>query len=159
MTGVVVVDTNLIVLLVVGSASKKYIAMHKRLQDCSAYDFEMLGVIIANFSEIVLLPHILAEASSLARQIQNPARAKIQNAFKTLITTAIELPIQSASGVQRGEFDELGLTDAVILHLCSMSLQGIAPTLITTDTDLANRANSLGYSVIDYKLQFQSDGI
>ena len=156
MTGVVVVDTNLMVLLVVGSASKEYIAKHKRLQDYSADDFELLGLLIAEFSEIVIMPHILAEVSSLARQIKNPARAKVQNALRTLITTATELTIQSASGAQRAEFDELGLTDAVILHLCNMSINGISPTLITCDTDLANSAHSLGYSVIDYKQEFQS---
>jgi hypothetical protein len=48
MTGVVVVDTNLPVLLVVGSASKEYIAMPKCLQhDYSVDDFELLGILIA----------------------------------------------------------------------------------------------------------------
>lgn len=115
-----------------------------------------MGLLIANFSEIVLLPHILVEVSSLARQIENPARAKIQQALRILISTAPELPIQSVSGAQRDEFEKLGLTDAVILHLCSMSLNGISPTLITTDSDLADSANSLGYSVIDYKSEYQS---
>jgi hypothetical protein len=157
MTGVVVVDSNLILLLVVGSASKAYIATHKRLKDdYTVDDFDLLGLILADFSDIVLLPHILAEVSNLARQIKNPARAKIQHKLKTLITTATELPIQSASGAQRDEFDELGLTDAAILHLCNMSLNGISPTLITSDTDLANSAHSLGYSVIDYKQEYQS---
>jgi hypothetical protein len=70
--------------------------------------------------------------------------------------TATELPIQSASGAQRDEFGELGLTDAVILHLCNMSINGIPPTLITADTDLANSAHSQGYSVIDYKQEYQT---
>jgi hypothetical protein len=156
MKGVVVVDANLLVLLVVGSASKEYIAKHKRLQDYTADDFELLGLIIAQFSDIVLLPHILAEVSGIARQIENPARARIQNALRTLIATASELPIPSTSGARRDEFDELGLTDAVILHLCDMEVNGIEPTLITTDTDLANSAYSLGYSVIDYKQEFQA---
>lgn len=157
MTGVVVIDANLMVLLVVGSASKELIAKHKRLRDdYTVEDFELLGLIIAQFSDIVLLPHILVEVSSLARQIENPARARIQSALKTLITTATEIPIQSASGAQRDEFDELGLTDAVILHLCNMSFDGTRPTLITTDTDLANTAHALGYSVIDYKQEYQT---
>jgi hypothetical protein len=156
MTGVVVVDANLLVLLVVGSASRDYIAKHKRLQDYTIYDFELLGLIIADFSDIVLLPHILVEVSSLARKIDNPARTEIQNALRTLITTATELPVQSIHGAQRDEFFELGLTDAVILHLCDLSINGIRPTLVTVDTDLANRASSLGYSVIDYKEQYQS---
>jgi hypothetical protein len=151
MTGVVVIDSNLTVLLVVGSASKDYIAKHKRLQEYSVDDFELLGMLIAQFSEIVLLPHILVEASSLARQIDKPARTRVQSALRTLIATATELPIESVYGTRRDEFDELGLTDAVILHLCSMNVNGVTPTLITADTDLANRAHSLGYSVIDYK--------
>jgi len=155
MTGVVIIDTSLTVLLIVGSASRDFIAMHRRLRGYTVDDFEMLGVLIAQFSEIVLLPHILAEASSLARQINNPARTKVQSALRTLIMTATELPIQSAFGAQRDEFDKLGLTDAVILHLCAMSISGIGPTLITVDTDLANSAHSLGYSVIDYKQEYQ----
>jgi hypothetical protein len=44
MTGVVVVDANLLVLLVAGSASTPYIAKHKRLRDdYTIEDFELLG--------------------------------------------------------------------------------------------------------------------
>jgi hypothetical protein len=120
------------------------------------YDFDLLGLILAEFSDIVLLPPILAEVSSLVRNIDNPARAQIQNALRTLITTATELPIQSACGAQQDEFQRLGLTDAMILHLCGMSIDGIRPTLVTVDTDLANTAHSLGYSVIDYKQAYQT---
>ncbi len=119
--------------------------MHKRLKDdYTVDDFDLLGLILADFSDIVLLPHILAEVSNLARQIKNPARAKIQHKLKTLITTATELPIQSSFGAQRDEFHELGLTDAIILYLCNMSVHGVKPTLITADTNLANSAHSLG---------------
>jgi hypothetical protein len=104
----------------------------------------LLGLIIAEFSDIVLLPHILAEVSSLARKIDNPARAEVQDTLRTLITTATELPIQSAFGAQRDEFVELGLTDAVILHLCKMSIDGVSPTLVTVDSSLANSTHSLG---------------
>lgn len=48
MTGVVVDDTNLMVLLVVGSASNEYIPKHKCLQqDYSVDDFDLLGLLIA----------------------------------------------------------------------------------------------------------------
>jgi hypothetical protein len=48
MTGVVVIDANLTVLLVVGSASKGYISMYRRLQDYTEDDFDMLGLLIAH---------------------------------------------------------------------------------------------------------------
>jgi hypothetical protein len=156
MTGVVVVDTNLLLLLIVGAASREYVGKHKRLRDYSLDDLDLLVELIGQFPDMVLLPHILAEVSNLARQIDNPARAKIQKTLRTLVETSTELPIQSIYGVQRREFDELGLTDAMILHLCSLSGNGISPTLITVDTTLADSANSLGYSVIDYKEEYLS---
>jgi hypothetical protein len=156
MSGVIVVDTNLLVLLVVGSASIEYINKHKRLTSFSTDDFELLVELIGMFSDIVMLPHILSETSNLIKQIDNPARLKIQHSFGTLINTTTELPLPSVYGVQRSEFAKLGLTDAMILRLCSLTGNGIEPTLLTTDTALANTAHSLGYSVIDYKQEYQT---
>jgi hypothetical protein len=145
------------VLLVVGSASRHYISKHKRLSAYTVDDFDLLGLIISEFSDIILLPHILTEVSNVARQIDLPARAEIQAALRTLIMTCVEFPVHSVNGAQREEFITLGLTDAVILHFCTMEISGIRPTLLTVDTDLANTALSLGYSVIDYKSEFLSD--
>jgi hypothetical protein len=154
MTGSVLLDTNLLVLLVVGSASRGYIARHKRLQEFTEYDFDLLGLLIAQFSDLVLLPHVLAEASNLIRQISGSARADVQRAFGTLIETATELPIESVLGARRSEFAKLGLTDSIILYLCSMAIDQVNPTLITADSDLADAASSVGYSVIDYRRDF-----
>jgi len=157
MKGVVVIDTNLLVLLVVGSASRNYIQKHKRLSGYTPEDFDLLGLILSEFSEIVFLPHILAEVSNIARQIDFPAKRQVQVAFRVLVTTCVEFPIQSISGVQREEFGRVGLTDAVILHFLALNANGINPTLLTSDTELANLAQSLGYSVIDYRREFLSN--
>lgn len=149
--GVVVIDTNLLVLLAVGGTSTEYIGMHRRLRDYDPVDFAVLEWLIDQFSELVLLPHILAEASNLTRQISNPVKGKIQGTLRALIDSTLELPVASQFGAARPEFLGLGLTDATILHLCTMEIEGIMPTLITVDTDLANAAHSLGYSVVDYK--------
>ena len=52
MKGVVVVDANLLVLLVVGAASTRFISRHKRLSAYAIEDFELLGLILADFDEI-----------------------------------------------------------------------------------------------------------
>lgn len=156
MIGLVVIDTNLLALLVVGTTSKNYISLHKRLQsEFRIQDFELLVELIGVFSDIILLPHIIAETSSLIRQIQVPIRTEIQSTLKNLITTTIEFPIASTYGVQRDEYQELGITDAVILHFLSMN--DINPTLMTIDRDLFNRANSLGYGAIDCRMEFWPD--
>jgi hypothetical protein len=155
MTDVVVIDANLLTLLVVGSASRDYVGKHKRLSGYSISDFDRLVALVDCFSEIVLVPHVLAEVSNLARLIKNPARTKIQSKLRTLIESSYEVQIARASGAARDEFEALGLTDAVILHLCQIGVNGITPTLLTVDSDLADRANSLGYRVIDYERAFQ----
>ncbi len=153
--GLVVVDTNLLVLLVVGSASRSYISKHKRLKgDYTAGDFDLLVLLISEFSDLVLMPHVLTEVSNIARQIDPPARIEIQAAFRTLIMTCTELSIPSAHGVQRAEFMTLGLTDAMLLHLCAMKEVGLNPTLISVDSDLVDAAHAQGYSVIDYRRDF-----
>jgi len=74
MTGVVVVDANLMVLLVVGSASKEYIAKHKRLRDdYTVDDFELLGLIICNCSPWVASARAGRAIGSLAHDLDGSA--------------------------------------------------------------------------------------
>src|SRR5271163_1392089 len=112
----------------------------------------MLIDLIGAYSDIVLLPHVVAETSSLVRQIRNPIRHQIQVTFNNLITSTVEYPIASAYGAQRDEVSELGITDSVILHF--LSLDEISPTLMTIDSSLLNRASVLGYSVVDCRSRF-----
>jgi hypothetical protein len=153
MSGPVVVDANLLTLLIVGTTSVDYIESHKRLAaDFVADHFRLLVELIGLFSEIILLPHIIAETSSIVRQVRNPMRSRIQNTLKKLIETTTEFPVASVYGAQRGEYQLLGITHAVILHLLSMN--EITPTLMTIDGDLINRAESLGYRVLDCRREF-----
>ena len=156
MRGPVVIDTNLLVHSVVGTTSKVYISLHKRLEhEFGIRDFEVLVELIGLFSDITLLPHIIAETSSLIRQIRAPMRTNIQATLKKLITTTVEFPVASTWGAQRNEYQELGITDAVILHFLSMG--EIEPTLMTIDRNLFNKANSLGYSANDCRREFWPD--
>jgi hypothetical protein len=150
----VVIDTNLLVLLVVGSASRDYIARHKRLDGYTVRHFDDLVALISVFSEIVLLPQIVAEVSNLVRQIEGGPQRRIQSALRTLIENCREFPAESLSGALREEFLELGITDSVVLHFCSLDMEGLHPTLITSDSRLADVGHSLGYSIIDYKQEF-----
>ncbi len=151
MTGPVIVDANLLLLLIVGASDINYIKMHKNLSGYTESDFEILGDAISIFSDIVLLPHILAEVSSLARQIKNPARSKIQAKLRELVETAPEIPASSLSGVRRDEFDTFGLTDSVILQVCMAGQGGIGLSLLTADNRLAVQAEMMCYNVLNFR--------
>ena len=150
MTNSVVVDSNLLLLLIVGTASREYIAKHKKLAEYSDGDLDLLTLLISQFSDILLVPHVLTEVSSFSRHIKNPARREVQAKLRRLIQTTTEIPIESIYGAEREEFEELGLTDAVLLHFCTLESAGIRCTLLTADANLALRAESLGYGVIYY---------
>jgi hypothetical protein len=77
MNNPLVLDTNLLMLLIVGATSREYIYVHKRLaNDFTTTEYEMLVDLMGAYSDIVLLPHVVAETSSLLRQIRNPLAAK-----------------------------------------------------------------------------------
>ena len=151
MKGTVVVDANLLVLLVVGSASRKLIASHKRLKDdFDDADFDLLGLELLRFSEILLLSNVLVEAYNLAKQIDGPALRRVQHAFRTLVETSTEIVIRAVDAVRRPEFAYLGLTDAALLRVCSMQFAESSPVLMTADQPLAHRARVLGHEALLY---------
>jgi len=150
MSDPVLVDTNLLLLLIVGSAKRSYIRAHKRLSGYDENDFDLLVQAISIFSDVVLLPHVLAEVSSLARQIANPARSRIQEKLKELVEAAAEIAIPSLEGVRRDDFGEYGLTDSVVLQLCGLNQAGLSFWLLTVDHALAVQAEILGYNVMNF---------
>lgn len=149
--GPVIIDTNLLLLLVVGSADRQYISKHKRLApDYSIDDFDLVTAVASSFSDIILLPNTLTEVSSFARQIGNPARDHIQSKLAEFIEVNTEIHIAGRSAALRDEFFELGLTDAAILQLCAAPLGELTPTLLSVDADLLNAASALGYGFLDF---------
>lgn len=144
----VLVDTNLLLLLIVGEADTSYVSKHKRLRDhYTATDFNLVKDIIDQYDEHVILPHILAEVSSLLQMIADPALTKIRHTLCRLLTeTWIEFTPDSQAGCHRSEYHRRGLTDALILHTCATwSEQGLRLDFITADEPLYNDVLSLGY--------------
>lgn len=147
----VVVDSNLLLLLIVGSADRRYIEIHKNLQgQFTETDFDLLTQAISLYSDIVLVPHVMSEVSSLARQIKNPARQRIQVKLAELSEDAAEICLPSRAGVYRAEFDRFGLTDSIILELCTLAQGGGGFALLTADSELAVQAEMHGYDVMNF---------
>ena len=61
-------DTNLLVLLVVGSESRELISKHRRLRDYYAEDYDILCEFLENAKTLYVTPNTLTETSNLVRQ-------------------------------------------------------------------------------------------
>lgn len=135
-----ILDTNLLLLLVVGSASKEYISKHKRLRAYSEIDFDLLTELISPAPSILVTPNTLTETSNLIGHIAEPARTKILEVFCDYIRAADEHYCESRQAIGRKEFLRLGLTDSVLLHETTNSF-----ILLTADLNLYLAAVNEGY--------------
>jgi len=140
-----VLDSNLLVLLVVGGADAGYIRKHKRLDAFTEADFHLLLSVIDGFDRVIVTPNTLAETWSLATQIAEPARSRIAQNFKHLVQHSDEQHRRSIQIIERDEFMRLGLTDSVML-----TLNQEENTLLTADLDLYLGGMRLGLDVRNF---------
>src|SRR6267142_335130 len=115
MSKILVLDTNLIVLLVVGLADESLVPRHKRTRAYSVNDFRLLLKIISDFEEITVIPNALSEASNLLEFEGEGLPAKLFAEFSRLIAASKEVYVSSADALLRNECRRLGLTDAATL--------------------------------------------
>jgi hypothetical protein len=141
-----VLDTNLLILLVVGGTSRAYIEKHKRLKSFTVKDFDLLTELLFRIESIITTPNVLTETSNLLAQIEEPVRSEIFNTFSKNIKMIEEIYIDSKIASQQKEFTRLGLTDAALLVV----LRDSASTLITTDLGLYLAASDRGLKVINF---------
>jgi hypothetical protein len=139
------IDTNLLVLLVVGLASKDFIAKHKRLREFAIADFELLATIIDAYSPIVVTQNVWTETSNLARYISEPARARVGAVMRHMMSNSEEAYVTSVSASAREEFLTLGLTDSAILELKPASIP-----ILTADLNLYLAAQKAGRTVLNF---------
>jgi hypothetical protein len=140
-----ILDTNLLLLFVVGSTSQGLISKHKRLRAYSETDFDLLTELISCAPNVIVTPNTLTETSNLIGYIDEPARTRIFEGFRALIQSSDEHYCESRQAVARKEFIRLGLTDSVLLHETADSF-----TLLTADLDLYLAAAHAGYQVQNF---------
>ncbi|WP_367874129.1 hypothetical protein [Luteolibacter sp. Populi] len=126
-----IVDTNLLLLLVVGSTGLELIGKHKRTRVFTTEDFLLLEVFLEGFKEIVVTPGILAEVSNLSAQIGEPLRSSVMHTVGRLIASVRENHVAGVAVVDSRCFVRLGLVDASILEVYQDG-----DHLLTDDLDL-----------------------
>ncbi|WPD22165.1 MAG: PIN domain-containing protein [Candidatus Electrothrix aestuarii] len=139
------IDTNLLVLFIVGSASTDYIPKHKKLTAFTVEDYEVLLKIVAQATEILVTPNTLTETSNLVSYIGEPARSQVLQCLRFVITESKEKYVSSSLVAQRPEFVWLGLTDAALLEA---SVRDV--TLLTTDFNLYCAALKKGDMALNF---------
>lgn len=141
----VFVDTNLMVVLVLGSYDPNCLERHKRTR--FVYEpahFRLLLSLLSRFERKLTTPNILTEVDNLVRQISEAEQAAIALHFQRLVKEMFEI-YQESSAHLGGEFHKkVGLTDAILIELAKNHL------IVTADFRLANRIEAMGRNVINF---------
>jgi hypothetical protein len=128
----IVIDTQLLVLLIVGVTNPEFISRHKRLAPIYTQSHLIkLQSILVHAPKLICTPHILTETSNLLRQVADPMRSQIMATFKRFIDSADERQVQGVDAAGQPRFVRLGLTDAAVLSLDPAEVQ-----ILTVDHDL-----------------------
>ncbi len=139
------VDTNLMVLIAVGTYNQLRVGTFKRTIQYTLDDLEMMLRIVAYFDRRVTTPNILTEVDNVTRQLPEAEHGPLAAAFAQLVSRQFEIYVQSHQTVQHAAYSRLGLTDCVT----AMAAAERNALIITDDLRLSNILSSLGMDAIN----------
>jgi hypothetical protein len=130
-TSEVLIDSNLLLLLIMGSFDQSLIGNFKRLAMFTHEDFSLLQSLVAR-KTILVTPHILTEVSNLANSLHHRHKADWSEYFKDWILVALrERQIHARDLAAEDAFLLFGITDAALFHTSS------SVPILTVDARLA----------------------
>ena len=129
------IDSNLLLLLVVGRCSREIIAKHKRLRTFEARDYDILRDLAARADQVQVTPHTLTETSNLLALHGEPERSRLFDQLRRLIYESKEVAVAGTDAANNRAFRQLGITDAALLEAISKE-----NPLLTVDLGLYQRA-------------------
>ena len=141
------IDSNLLVLLVVGSVDRGLISRHRRSRRFSPDDYDRLLALLEPLDKVLVTPNTLTEASNLLSSGQD---ARPVAHLRALIEDTEEVVVASRAAARNRMFGRLGLTDAALLEVVSAETP-----LITVDFDLYGAASAKGEGVAVNFTHFQ----
>jgi predicted nucleic acid-binding protein len=107
------VDTNLLVLFVVGTVNRNRIQDFKRTSKYRIQDFELLLRVLEQWKSIHTVAHVMAEVSNLT-DLPGAERSIARAVLKETISILTEVEVSSVRAAQDLAYPALGLVDAAI---------------------------------------------
>lgn len=141
----VVVDSNLLFVLIVGYTSRGHVGRARRTEQYSIEDFDLLQTTLAEYDEVLVTPHVLAETSNLLGYISEPLLSQTRATLRLLMPQWQERFTKSIEITEIPIYLRLGITDSALFATSSASV-----TLLTDDLPLYLAANRAGHSAINF---------
>lgn len=141
----VLLDSNLLLLLVVGTYDRSQVGKFKRLSKFAPEDYDTLLALVGSLGQLYITPNTATEVSNLAGAFSGEVRKACFRVFAQTIFASDELTIASSDAATHSAFEELGLTDAAIFQVA-----GNPALILTTDFPLSQKLAAQGLPVINF---------
>lgn len=140
----VLIDTNLLILYVVGACDPTLVAKCKRTEKYSTDDFALLDEVVERFPRVVTLPNVLTEVSNFLGHETGPRKSMLFQTFSECISRFDEQYVPSAGLAEVPHFNDFGLTDLAIKQIA-----GDGCLVLTDDQRLRSYLMQFGIDVRD----------
>lgn len=141
----IAIDTNLFVLLVVGSLDRNLIRKHKRTRSFTPEDFDLLTRQLARYTRIVVTPHVVAETSNLLGLADDSTTRRLRMRLQEILSALDERYVPSVEAAAAIGYHYLGITDSAFLHTTLAD-----SVLLTADLPLYLQATRQGRRSINF---------
>lgn len=141
----ILIDTNVVVLLVVGVYSRELVGRHKRTREFSAEDFDVLVSKLDEFEEVWVTSHCLAEASNFLKQHDNDMARGLLACLASFGKNTRESHIPMLHVFGQPLFESIGIADTGIL----LKSKRVA-CVLTTDFELYQRVLHVNGNAINF---------
>lgn len=139
------IDTNILLLLYIGSYDTNLIETFKRTNKFTKKDYKILTNFLSRFNKIITTPNVLTELDNFFNQLSSPIKEKVRLKLKEHIEVINENYIKSIDVTNSNKFLGFGLTDIGILNAIRDKY-----ILLTEDFPLSNYANSIKIDAINF---------
>jgi len=139
-------DTNLMVVLLLGLVNKRFIGTKKAAAKYNIKDFYFLQKISEKFDKRVTTPHILTEVSNIASLTKTRDNRAFMLVSQAIAESYFEIHHTFKELTGYDHYSKLGLTDTGIVKLVEENNYYV----MTNDLPLANIIRSLGKECLYY---------
>jgi rRNA-processing protein FCF1 len=140
----ILVDTNLLLLVAVGTYAPQRILTFKRTQQYTLDDYAMILRILERIDRRVTTANILTEVDNLARQLPEVEHFAISEAIFKIVSSSFEVYKPSIEVTQTDVYPRMGLADCVTMAAAVDDV-----LVLTDDFVLSNRLASIGCDVLN----------
>ena len=138
------IDTNSLVVLLIGLIDPQLIQRHKRTSIYEKQDFDELLLFIGDIKKLIVIPNVWTEVDNLLNNFNRGHKESYIKQITNIIKLSSEKFIASLNAVESNGFFDLGLTDSLLLEYAKE-----CDVLITSDSQLSDYAIASGVKVFD----------